>query len=446
MAEDVPDAAGIYRERLRPQFHFTSRRGWLNDPNGLVYFDGEYHLFFQHNPYGWDWGNMHWGHAVSPDLFHWTELPEALTPRAYGDWCFSGSAVVDRENTSGFGGGGKPPLVLAYTSTGRGECIAFSNDRGRTWTEFAGNPVVKHEGRDPRLLWHAPTRRWVMAVYDEGKDRRSIDFYTSPDLKAWTYASRIDGFFECPDLFELPVEDRPELRYWVLSAADGQYVLGQFDGRTFHPEGEKQRLWYGDFYAAQTFSDAPDGRRIQVGWGQGIAFPGMPFNQQMTVPCGLFLKRAEGGIVRLFARPVFELTVVRGPRAGRRSWRDLGPGEHRLDGPEGDLLWIRAEADVDRQGTLALNVRGVPIVFDAARRTISCGKVTAPLAAPGDFVWLEVLVDRGSVEVFANGGRVAISLGGAALPERDRPLSASATGPRTKVRLLEVDELKSARR
>ncbi len=145
--------------------------------------------------------------------------------------------MVDRDNTSGFGKDGKPPLVLAYTSTGRGECIAYSNDRGRTWTEFDGNPVVKHEGRDPRLLWHAPTKRWVMAVYDEAEGRQSIAFHTSPDLKTWTFASRIDGFFECPDLFELPVDGEPDRKLWVLYAADGQYMLGQFDGKAFHPDG-----------------------------------------------------------------------------------------------------------------------------------------------------------------------------------------------------------------
>ena len=155
---DVPKSGD---ETQRPAFHFTSRRGWLNDPNGLVYAQGEWHLYYQHNPYGWAWGNMHWGHAVSKDLLHWEELPIAIYPRKYGDWAFSGSAVVDKDNTSGWKTGTDDLLVGAYTSTGRGECIVYSNDRGRTWTEHAGNPVVKHAGRDPRLLWHAASRQWV---------------------------------------------------------------------------------------------------------------------------------------------------------------------------------------------------------------------------------------------------------------------------------------------
>ncbi len=154
--DEFKNPDNLYREALRPQFHFSPRIGWTNDPNGLVFYQGEYHLFFQHNPYGWAWGNMHWGHAVSPDLVHWTELPIALYPHQYGDWVFSGSAIVDRDNTAGFKSGDKDVLVAAFASTGRGECIAYSNDRGRTWTEFAGNPVVRHNGRDPRLLWYAP--------------------------------------------------------------------------------------------------------------------------------------------------------------------------------------------------------------------------------------------------------------------------------------------------
>ncbi len=437
VAADIPDAAALYREPDRPQFHFTARRGWLNDPNGLVFFEGEYHLFFQHNPYGWDWGNMHWGHAVSPDLVRWTELPEALTPRAYGDWCFSGSAVVDRDNTSGFGRDGKPPLVLAYTSTGRGECIASSRDRGRTWTEYEGNPVVKHEGRDPRLLWHAPTKRWVMAVYDEGKDRQSIAFHTSPDLKAWTFASKIDGFFECPDLFELPVEGRPDRKLWVLYAADGQYMFGQFDGRAFHPEGGKHRLWYGNFYAAQTYSDAPDGRRIQIGWAQGIAFPGMPFNQQMTVPCELTLRETKDG-PRMFARPVAELE---GLRSKPRTWRDLKPGDDPLKDLEGEIWEIRAEAEIGSSGTITLNVCGLPIVYDAAKGTLSVGKVVAPLALADGVLRLHALVDRGSVEVFGEDGRVAISHGLSG-GDRGRPLSLKTSG--ASARTLSAWALRSA--
>ena len=407
LAADVPDASRLYREVRRPQFHFTSRRGWLNDPNGLLWIEGEYHLFYQHNPYGWEWGNMHWGHAVSRDLVHWTELPIALYPKQYGDWCFSGSAVVDRHNTSGFGSEGSPPLVAAFTSTGRGECIIFSNDRGRTWSEYAANPVVRHAGRDPRLLWHEDTKRWVMAVYDETGGARSIAFHSSPDLKKWSYESRIDGFFECPELFELAVAGDAGRRLWVLYAADGEYRLGTFDGRSFVPETGKLRLWHGNFYASQTFSDTPDGRRVVIGWGNGIAFPGEPFNQQMTLPCELTLRKTTEG-VRLFARPVAELASLRGKEHSFDNLT-LHGGEKALAGPAGNLLEINVQVEIGDTGVFILNVRGTPVGYDASKRVLSCGDVAAPFALDGSTIRLRVLLDRGSIEVFGNDGCVAIS-------------------------------------
>lgn len=440
-SDALPGAVELYRERTRPQFHFTSRRGWLNDPNGLVWFDGEYHLFYQHNPYGWDWGDMHWGHAVSRDLVRWSELPIALYPKQYGDWCFSGSAVVDRSNASGFGTRDKPPLVLAYTSTGRGECIAFSNDRGRTWTEFEGNPVVRHNGRDPRLLWHEKAGRWVMAVYDETGGRQAIHFHSSPDLKLWKYESRIDDFFECPDLFELVVEGEPSRRLWVLLGADGAYRLGQFDGRTFTPETGKQKLWHGDFYASQTWSDTPDGRRIQIGWGRGIAFPGMPFNQQMTIPCELTLRRTTDGI-QMFGQPVAELASLRGKSHELRDV-DVKAGADLFPAFNGDTFEVEAEVEVGSSGSLTLTLGGAPVTYDATKRTLTCWEISAPLVPEKGIVRLRALVDRGSVEVFANDGRVAISKA-IAPPKGSRLFSVLSKGEGTRIRLLKLNELKSA--
>ena len=214
MGNTIKGSGDLYKEALRPQFHFSARRGWLNDPNGLVFFGGEYHLFFQHNPYGAEWGNMHWGHAVGPDLVHWEELGEALDPDRFGAM-FSGSAVVDRDNTSGLGREGVPPIVLIYTAAGQDvQCLASSTDRGRTWAKFAGNPVVPRisgGNRDPKVCWHEPTNRWVMALYVEHPGpTHTIQFLSSPDLKGWKAEGRVEGLFECPDLFELPVEGGPE--------------------------------------------------------------------------------------------------------------------------------------------------------------------------------------------------------------------------------------------
>jgi fructan beta-fructosidase len=441
-SDEIAGATDLYREKHRPQFHFTSRRGWINDPNGLVYADGEYHLFYQHNPYGWDWGNMHWGHAVSKDLFHWQELPEALYPKRYGDWCFSGSAVVDHDNTSGWRKGKEPLLVCAFTSTGRGECVAYSNDLGRSWTEYDGNPVVKHNGRDPKLIWHAPSKRWVMAVYDEGDKARDVVFYSSPDLKKWDFRSRVEGFFECPDLYPLPVDGDAKNVKWLLSAADGKYLVGQFDGTKFVKEPGKHQVWYGNFYAAQTYDNAPDGRRIQVGWGNGIAFPGMPFSQQMTVPVELTLRTTDDG-VRLFAAPVKEIALLREGRAAPKDLT-LKPGEDSGTEVKGELLDIGAEVRPAGAEQVTFTVRGVPVVYDVKKGEVSCRGQAAPVKPQkGGTVRLRIVVDRGSVEVFANDGQVALSAG-VLVPVENRSLRLSVRGGEAKVGALTVHVLKSA--
>jgi fructan beta-fructosidase len=438
---DVPNADSLYTEPARPQFHFTSRRGWLNDPNGLVYSGGQWHLFYQHNPYGWGWGNMHWGHAVSPDLFHWRELSIALYPQRYDDWCFSGSAVVDTKNKSGFKTGSGDLLVAAYTSTGRGECIVFSNDAGRTWTEYAGNPVVKHAGRDPKLVWHEPSESWVMSVYDEPDGQRQIAFYSSKDLKTWKYGSRIDGFFECPDLFELALDGKPGQNRWVLYAADGKYVLGQFDGKRFQPETDKLQVWHGNFYAAQTYSDAPHGRRVQIGWGNGIEFRGSPFNQQMTIPVELTLRETNAG-PRLFAEPVRELAGLHGKE---HKLTDVGlvPHENPLAEIQGELLRVIADIELGKAESVGFVIRGVTVRYDVTKRELVCKNVSAPLEPVDGRVAIEILVDRGSIEVFGNRGRVALSVG-ALIAAEDRAIRTEVTGTGAKLRSLLVVELKSA--
>lgn len=248
------DAAYTYSEPFRPQYHFTPQKNWMNDPNGLVYYEGEYHLFYQYNPLGNQWGHMSWGHAVSPDMVHWKHLPLAL-PEADGVMIFSGSAVIDWNNSSGFGKDGKPPMVAIYTgcrANGDGiqfECIAYSNDKGRTWTKYAGNPVIDRHSkdfRDPKVQWYEPTKSWVMTVSLSAEHK--VCFYGSKDLKHWTLLSEFGpangtaGVWECPDLFQVPVQGTDEKR-WVLAVnmnpgsiaggSGGQYFVGQFDGKQF---------------------------------------------------------------------------------------------------------------------------------------------------------------------------------------------------------------------
>jgi fructan beta-fructosidase len=440
-SDEVANPNTLYQEQDRPQFHFTSKRGWLNDPNGLVYTSGEYHLFYQHNPYGWNWGNMHWGHAVSPDLVHWTELPIAVYPKTYGDWVFSGSAVIDTANSAGFQRGTEPSLVAAFTSTGRGECLAYSNDRGRTWNEFRFNPLVKHTGRDPRLLWHERSKRWVMAVYDEFAGKRCIAFYNSSNLGLWHFTSRLEGFFECPDLFELPVGHSNTTK-WVLYSGDAKYVVGKFDGFKFKPDSpEKQQVRYGNFYAAQTYSNTPDGRRIQIGWASGITFPGMPFNQQMTVPCQLTLRNTPDG-PRLFAEPIDELKSLR-ETSKALTETQITPQTPLRSDIRGELLDVELEMQGTANSTATLNLRGIPVAFDFRKNELSCRKVTAPLEPVDGRIRLRVLVDRGSIEIFGNDGRVAISVG--ATPQQtDQSVDLSTKGGDLIVYSLNVAKLRSA--
>jgi len=446
-AAKIQGAENLYREKLRPQFHFSSRRGWNNDPNGLVYYKGEFHLFYQHNPYGWNWGNMHWGHAVSKDLLHWRELPVAIYPDEHGA-IFSGSAAVDQANTSGFQSGSNKPIVAAFTYAGKPftQGIAYSNDRGRSWTKFEGNPVVGNitggSDRDPRILWHQPTGKWVMVLYLDQADNPRFGFFTSPDLKSWTKTSELPGFFECPDLFELPVDGQSANTRWVLYGAAGEYLVGHFDGRTFTPAQDRAPLSRGNcFYAAQTFSNVPakDGRRIQIGWGQ-VPAPDMPFNQMMLFPCDLSLRTTADGI-RLCARPVKEIDKLHGPC---HTWRDetVSEGVNLLAGISAELLDIRADIAVGNAKTITFNIHGAAVTYDVAEQTLTCRDKAAPLAPVDGAIRLQLLVDRTSIEIFGNDGLVYMPM--AALPADGNPSPELAvTGGQVKIARLEVCELQS---
>ena len=304
-------------------------KNWTNDPNGMMYYKGEYHLFFQHNPFGKNWGNMTWGHAVSPDMFHWTQLDHAILPDKLGT-VFSGSGVVDWENTAGFQTGDEKVLVCIYTSA---RAAFHSVDRlqqrsRRTWTKYAGNPVLKHiagSNRDPKVFWHAPSKKWIMALFLDGN---TYALFASPDLKQWSKLCDVPvpGGSECPDFFELPVDGDAAKSKWVFWSANNSYLLGTFDGKVFRKEAGPLRTHYGKHrYAAQTFSDIPkeDGRRLQIAWMSGGQYPEMPFNQQMSLPVSLVLRTFPEG-VRLCTLPVKEVEAL---RTGEKfAWRHAESG------------------------------------------------------------------------------------------------------------------------
>jgi len=440
-------AAKLYDEQFRPQFHFSPRKNWMNDPNGLVFYGGEYHLFFQHNPLGLAWGNMTWGHAVGPDLVHWKQLEHAILPDRLGA-IFSGSAVVDWKNTAGFQTGPEKPMVCIYTSAGQPftQSIAYSNDRGRTWTKYAQNPVLKHvagDNRDPKVFWHEPTRKWIMALFLDGN---VYALFGSPNLKAWTKLCDVPvpGGGECPDCFPLPVDGDGKNVKWVFWAANNSYLLGSFDGTTFKKEaGPLSSHWGKNRYAAQTYSDIPahDGRRIQIAWMNGGAYPGMPFNQQMSFPVTLTLRTFADG-VRLCMLPVQEIENIHGV-CHSLSGIALKPGDNPLADVQGELFDIRVEMAVDSATAVGLSVRGIPIQYDCRRKQLTCLGASAPLEPVAGKIKLQVLVDRSSLEIFSGDGRINMTYCISPLAQNKR-LAVFAQGGEATVRSLEVWELKSA--
>ena len=437
----------LYQETYRPQFHFTPAKNWTNDPNGCVFYQGEYHLFFQHNPTGIDWGNMTWGHAVSPDLVHWKQLEHAIHPDKLGT-IFSGSAVVDWNNTAGFQTGQEKVIVCIYTSAGNPftQSIAYSNDRGRTFTKYEKNPVLGHiagSNRDPKVLWHEPTKKWVMALY---LDKNDYALFSSPDLKAWTKLCDVPvpGAGECPDFFELPVDGDPKNTRWVFWAGNNTYLLGTFDGKTFTKEsGPHPSNWGGNCYAAQTWSDVPaaDGRRLQIAWMSGGKYPGMPFNQQMSFPTELALRTTPEGI-RLTKKLAREIEKV---HAKKHAWADkpLKPGENLLAGLEGELFDIRAEIEVGKAAEVGFVLRGEKAAWKAADKTVTCLGRTAPLTPENGRIRLQILLDRTTIEVYGNDGLVSMPT--CLLPDLvNRTLAVYAEGGEARIVSLEVYELRSA--
>jgi fructan beta-fructosidase len=446
-SDSIKGAKDLYREPLRQQFHFSSRRGWNNDPNGLSFFNGEYHLFYQHNPYGWDWGNMHWGHAVSRDLVRWREIGDALAPDALGPM-FSGSAVVDWQNTSGLGRPGKPAQVLIFTAAGNPtvQSIASSVD-GRHYSKFTENPVIRQitsGNRDPKVIWHEATKKWVMVLYAEVDKVHTIQFLSSPNLKEWTVMSHTDGFFECPDFFELPVDGDPSITKWVLTAASSEYMVGHFDGTAFTPETPRLPGQRGiGFYAAQTFSDIPrsDGRRIQIGWLQAPT-PGMPFNQSMSVPFELKLINTPDG-PRITRQAVKELESLR-----LRSWNfapaNLTPeSANPLAEVKAELVELRAEFEPNDTSEVVFNVRGSTIIYDTRKQELAVNDHRAPAPLRAGKQDLRVYCDRAALEVFASGGLTYVPMPFILKPD-NLTVGVQVKGGGARFTTLEIHKLASA--
>ena len=426
----------------RPFLHFTPPKGWINDPNGTMFHDGQYHLFYQHYPDDVVWGPMHWGHAVSRDLLMWEHCPIALYPDEVG-MCFSGSAVVDEANTSGFGAPGETPLVAAYTShrddVGERQSLAHSVDGGLTWHKYQGNPVLAETAfrdfRDPRVFWHAPTQSWVMVVASGDRTR----LYRSPNLREWAFASEFgpvtalgDAVWECPDLFPLPWGDGQKWLFTLSVTSGGpvgkqgvKYFVGDFDGYGYTPLGEPRLADWGlDFYAPITFQGV-EGRTVWIGWLNSwvyaTATPAEGWRGMMSLPRELALVEGPDGPM-LTQQTCGELDGL------RRTTLLVRAGEAAADTRQlhcddmGHVAVLQGEATGAGQWTLTL--------CDALRLTVDTAAMTATverlagrnacehpvfpqtLAAPlvpGVPVGLRIVIDHNAVEISLQEGRVLLS-------------------------------------
>lgn len=460
-----PEELITNQEQHRPQFHFTPPEKWMNDPNGMVYLNEEYHLFYQHYPDSTVWGPMHWGHAVSIDLVHWEHLPIALYPDSLG-YIFSGSAVFDKNNTSGFGIEDGPPLVAIYTyhsaegqKAGRNDYqtqgIAFSVDNGRTWKKYDGNPVLQNPGikdfRDPKVFWHNETKQWIMIL----AVRDHVELYNSKNLKGWTKLSEFGknegahgGVWECPDLFPLTVEGQ-QIQKWVMlvsinpggihGGSATQYFVGNFDGKKFTSDkANKSTLWldYGkDNYAGVTWSNIPetDGRRIFIGWMSNWQYanvvPTSKWRSAMTIPRTLRLYNSSEGL-RLASLPVKEVDKIREKSYDLASQQISGNKELTeipFDVLTSEVILEFELSDTSKDfGVELSNQRGqkISVGFNASEnlfytdRSMSGkegfseafpGIHSAPRISTGRTVKLQLLIDVASVEVFADEGEVVMT-------------------------------------
>ena len=437
----------MYRERNRPQYHFTTRRGWINDPNGMIFYEGEYHLFYQHNPYEREWENMSWGHAVSKDMVHWQELPTALSPDSMGTM-FSGSTVIDYENTAGFNKGNTPAMVAFFTVDSpekQVQCMAYSLDKGRTWIKYSKNPLIDSKAkwnskdtRDPRVFWYKSSKHWVMVLNE--RDGHSI--YTSKNLKDWQFQSHLTGFWECPDLFELPVDGNKNKTKWVMYGASASYMIGSFDGKTFKPESGKHYYTTGSIYAAQTFTNMPeaDPRRIQIGWGR-VSHAGMPFNGMMLLPTELQLRTTKDGL-RLTSQPVKETEQL---FSSIGKWSSLTEAEANAklkSLPSPDQFRIKTTIKLSHATSAGLSLFGQRILDYDMNSNLVNGVFYSPEDMTSMEITADIYVDRTTVEVFIDHGAYSYSL--QRKPDARAKETLNFWGNRIEVKNLEIYNAESA--
>ncbi len=451
-----------YDQILRPQFHFSSLKGWLNDPNGLVWYDGEYHLFFQHNPKGTQWGNMTWGHAVSTDMVHWRQLPHAILPYG-GGTIFSGTAVVDHNNSLGKQKGDVKTLVAFFTFAKQPfyQAAAYSTDKGRTFNLVKnGAPMVPNQGfdlgeRDPKVFWHQESQKWVMVLWikkgtPSGTPQEKLGkvrFFSSDNLADWTVESDIDRewVYECMDFVELPVDGDLNHKKWLLYDASFDYEIGTFDGHSFTSHNEVFKGDFGNnFYAAQSFNNSPDDRTVMMGWmsqgGDNSIFlkAKMPFNQCMSFPTTMELRTTADGI-RLHRWPIEEIENL---YVKSHKFKNLTATKatQKLAEVKGELIDLSIEFESTKP--MKLTLRGLEITYDQENEMFVFENNKLPAPAINGKVTLRVLLDRATLELFANQG-AAVSTN-YVIPVDNNPRITLSADDDLRIKSLVVNELKSS--
>jgi len=450
-------------EKYRPQYHFTLEKNYLGNPAGLLLQNGEYHLFYQYNPVGKEADDLHLGHAVSKDLFHWEYLPEALKPGGLPtdtvcNSLLSGCVVVDKENVLHLQQGENKTQVLYYSENPCGLQMAYSTTQGKTWMKYAENPIISFDKNEdagqPQVFWHAASRKWVMALYkrpEKDKRKQGFSFYNSDNLVTWELQSHLAGFFENPCIMELRVNNRPDDTRWVVMEGNGNYIIGNFNGKTFTPESIRMKSDFGtNFNAPQNFINIPaeDGRIIQMAGLKDGEWTDMPFAGQLTVPVELSLKKINTGIY-LSKQPVKEMEKLYGKQFVWKN-ENLIPGINKnlIKKIQGNCFRIKGRFDLKNCDAFGIMLKagkknpGIELMYNVKRQSLSILGQSIGLAPLDNKITLDILVDRASVEVFANGGIASIS----ALtftPENEKDYILFNTGGELLVEELTVYEMNS---
>ena len=450
-----------YNEKFRPQYHFSPEKHWLFESNGIVFYRGEYHFFHQNISIDKKVFTSQLGHSVSKDLIHWKHLPNAFTPDEKANDMAScrpvaGSAIMDSLNVSGLQQKGEKTMLIYYTDTEGNQNLAFSNDKGSTWTKYAKNPVISNPGmeaHDPKVFYYQRTGKWILALY-KGKPADSngagISFYSSKDLLHWEFSSQLEGFAECPDIFEVAFEGKSTEKKWIVMSGSGEYKVGTFDGTTFTPETGIQKLDYGkNFYATQTVSNMPESKVIQLAWMKGGEYPDMTFNGQMSFPVELHLRATKNGPV-LCRKPIAAISTLFDNQVIKKN-KNIIPGlnDNLLGGIKGDAIYIKTvllPKTSDSFGFIVRNGKtsnGTDIHYDTAKKILDVNGCKMTVEPVGGKLEFEILLDRSSIEIFVNGGEMAISTCFSPAP-KEEGLMIYTQGGELFVESLEAHTLKTA--